>query len=224
MDKVSVNIRASNTVRVQIRPEQNMSTNIPGIKVIERKGVTDYNDLTGKPTLNGVEIIGDKTSEDYGIISGKDGFSPTVVVERIEDTSSGLVMEDSAGNRWSFPEGAGTGDDITITDGAGNLWHMPAGAATGGEIPMDDGIGGAWRIPVGGTGGRSGQRITITDVNGDHIFYVWDGRDGGGGGTTDYTQLTNVPSINEHILSGGENSLASIGIGRASSADINKLF
>ena len=155
---------------------------------------------------------------------GKDGFSPTVVVERIEGTDSGLIIEDIAGNRWSFPEGAGTGDDITITDGAGNLWHMPTGAATGGEIPMDDGSGGAWHIPVGGTGGRSGQRITITDATGDHVFYIWDGRDGGGGGTSDYTQLTNVPSINEHTLSGGENSLVSLGIGRASTADINRLF
>lgn len=111
MDKVSVNIRASNPVRVQIRPAQNMSTNISGIKVIEREGVTDYNDLTGKPTLNGVEIIGDKTSEDYGI-----------------DNNS------------------------------------------------------------------------------------------------DYSMLLNLPKINEHTLTSGENSLASLGIGRASSADINKLF
>lgn len=28
-------------------------------------GTKDYNKLTNKPTLNGVEIIGDKTSEDY---------------------------------------------------------------------------------------------------------------------------------------------------------------
>lgn len=30
-------------------------------------GTTNYNDLTNKPTLNGVEISGDKTSEDYKI-------------------------------------------------------------------------------------------------------------------------------------------------------------
>lgn len=44
------------------------------------------------------------------------------------------------------------------------------------------------------------------------------------GGTTDYNLLRNRPSINEHVLTGGENTLESLGIGRASMADINKLF
>ena len=70
MDKVTVNLRESNPVRAQINPDKTMSAHIPGVKVIERGGVTDYNDLTGKPTLNGVEISGDKTAEDYGIIPG----------------------------------------------------------------------------------------------------------------------------------------------------------
>lgn len=30
-------------------------------------GTTNYNDLTNKPTINGVEVSGDKTSEDYKI-------------------------------------------------------------------------------------------------------------------------------------------------------------
>lgn len=45
-----------------------------------------------------------------------------------------------------------------------------------------------------------------------------------GGGTTDYNELTNKPSINEHVLTGGENTLTSLGIGRASIEDINRLF
>jgi len=45
-----------------------------------------------------------------------------------------------------------------------------------------------------------------------------------GGGTTDYNELTNKPSINEHVLTGGENALTSLGIGRASIEDINRLF
>lgn len=108
---------------------------------------------------------------------GKDGYSPTVTLERIEDTSGGLVLEDETGNRWCFLEGAGTGDDITITDGAGNLWHMPSGTASGGEIPVTDGTG-SWRIPTGGGSGRSGTRVNITDKTGEHVYYVWDGRDG----------------------------------------------
>jgi hypothetical protein len=110
MDKVSVSIATNNTVRAQIKQDK-MTARIPGVKVIERGGATDYNDLTGKPTLNGVEIIGDKTSEDYGIDN-----------------------------------------------------------------------------------------------------------------TSDYSMLLNPPKINEHTLTSGENSLASLGIGRASTADINRLF
>lgn len=30
-------------------------------------GTTDYNQLTNKPTINGVEVSGDKTSTDYGL-------------------------------------------------------------------------------------------------------------------------------------------------------------
>lgn len=47
---------------------------------------------------------------------------------------------------------------------------------------------------------------------------------GGGGGVSDYTLLTNRPAINSHTLNGGENSLSSIGLGLASSSDINNLF
>lgn len=41
---------------------------------------------------------------------------------------------------------------------------------------------------------------------------------------SDYAQLTNPPSINQHVLTAGENSLAQLGISRASTADVNQLF
>lgn len=44
------------------------------------------------------------------------------------------------------------------------------------------------------------------------------------GGTKDYDRLQNRPSINEHVLVGGENSLESIGIGLTSNQEIAKLF
>lgn len=42
--------------------------------------------------------------------------------------------------------------------------------------------------------------------------------------TNDYNQLSNRPSINEHLLVGGENTLEEIGIARANNADITRLF
>lgn len=57
-----------------------------------------------------------------------------------------------------------------------------------------------------------GHRVTITDK--DHpqgqSFDVMDGQ-GGGGGTSDYTQLTNKPSINNVTLS-GNNTAADLGL------------
>ncbi len=42
--------------------------------------------------------------------------------------------------------------------------------------------------------------------------------------TDDYGALRNKPSINEHQLTSGENTLASLLIGKCSTADINRLF
>lgn len=62
MDKVSVTIPGFvPAVSVQLRG------------VSGGGGTSDYNMLRNKPTLNGVEIKGNKTSEDYGIIGLPDG-------------------------------------------------------------------------------------------------------------------------------------------------------
>lgn len=39
-----------------------------------------------------------------------------------------------------------------------------------------------------------------------------------------YDLLNNRPSINEHLLVGGENTLEELGIGRATNTDITRLF
>lgn len=38
-------------------------------------GTSDYNQLTNKPSINGVTVSGDKTSEDYGIIPGTNDYN-----------------------------------------------------------------------------------------------------------------------------------------------------
>lgn len=60
---------------------------------------------------------------------------------------------------------------------------------------------------------EGGHRVTITDENGDHVFDVMDGT-GGGGGTGDYTDLTNKPQINGTTLSGNK-SAADLGLSPA---------
>lgn len=68
MDKVSVNIRASNPVHAQINPDKAMSAHIPGVKVIERGGTTDYNLLRNRPSINEHVLTGgENTLESLGI-------------------------------------------------------------------------------------------------------------------------------------------------------------
>lgn len=56
-----------------------------------------------------------------------------------------------------------------------------------------------------------GHRVTITDKNGAHSFDVMDGQ-GGSGGSSDYSDLTNKPKINGVTLEGNK-TLAQIGAG-----------
>ena len=59
--------------------------------------------------------------------------------------------------------------------------------------------------------------ITITDKNGTTTAEVHDGEDGGGGGTSDYTDLENKPQINDVTLSG---NLSASDLGLATPSDI----
>lgn len=58
-----------------------------------------------------------------------------------------------------------------------------------------------------------GHEVTITDINGEHSFEVLDGQ--GGGGSSDYNDLSNKPQIAGTTLSGNK-SLADLGIAAAS--------
>ena len=62
---------------------------------------------------------------------------------------------------------------------------------------------------VSRTQADDGAEISITDKNGTTKAVVYDGQ--GGGGTSDYSQLTNKPSINSVELNGNK-SLADLGI------------
>ena len=59
-----------------------------------------------------------------------------------------------------------------------------------------------------------GHRVTITDAEGDHVFDVMDGT-GGGGGTSDYADLTNKPSI-EGVTLTGNKTAAQLGLAKSS--------
>lgn len=65
------------------------------------EGTSDYDELVNKPTLNGVEISGDKTSEDYGI----ECLIPA------GGNVGDLVWKTSEGTGWVTPANDLTGDN-----------------------------------------------------------------------------------------------------------------
>ena len=65
----------------------------------------------------------------------------------------------------------------------------------------------------------AGDGVSIVD-NGDHTATIsFDG----GGGTSDYNELTNKPSIEEHVLS-GNSTLKQIGVDIATVAEIEAIL
>ena len=55
-------------------------------------GTTDYRALSNKPKINGVELTGDKTSEELGIISGS-GASNILTFENVSVTTTSFVED-----------------------------------------------------------------------------------------------------------------------------------
>lgn len=49
-------------------------------------GTTNYNQLTNKPSINGVELVGDKTTAELGI---KDGQTPNITIGSVETLPAG---------------------------------------------------------------------------------------------------------------------------------------
>ena len=96
---------------------------------------------------------------------------------------------------------------ITITDKDGTTTENVSDGEDG--DPGDPGFSPVVTV----TDIEGGHRVTITDAEGDHVFDVMDGQ--GGSGSSDYSDLTNKPSINNVTLSGNK-SLSDLGAAAAS--------
>ena len=84
-------------------------------------GTTNYNDLTNKPTLNGVEISGDKTSADYKI---------SAEITQVDHGTADTTFELPANQYHTWGEVA----SLTLTLGAGT-----SGQANGYWFSFDSG-------------------------------------------------------------------------------------
>lgn len=85
------------------------------VKTVVRWGIPptgNYVDLTNKPSINGVTLIGNKTPEDLGLpiymdMSGASATTPG---------TSGLVPAPAAGDNKKFLRGDGTWGEVEVTD------------------------------------------------------------------------------------------------------------
>lgn len=105
----------------------------------------NYNKLTNKPTLNGVTIEGDKTSEDYHIESGggggggTDNYNDLNNKPQINDvTLSGNKSLDALGiqAKIGFPQ-----DSTKYLDGEGNFTTPPSGGGSYSETVLFENAG-----------------------------------------------------------------------------------
>ena len=57
-------------------------------------GTSDYNALTNKPQINGVELSGNKTSDDYGVVSKDQGTENSGKILRVNESGEVLPSDE----------------------------------------------------------------------------------------------------------------------------------
>lgn len=164
----------------------------------------DYDDLTNKPSINGVILSGNKSLSDLGVAAASDvptktsdlqndsGFITSAPVSSVNGNTGAVVLTASDVGSIAAPSSPSIGDIVVY---ANNEWKS--------KSPSSAGI---HSIPAGGSSGYVLKKLSGTDYD-----VAWAAESGGGGGTSDYDDLTNKPKINSVTLS-GNNSLSDLGI------------
>lgn len=84
-------------------------------------GTTDYNDLTNKPSINGIELVGNKTIEDLGITEAVNTYlqNKDIIVPEYQQTpgtgESGLVLANTE-TKLHFSDNTEDDTEITLFD------------------------------------------------------------------------------------------------------------
>ena len=61
------------------------------LDILDVEGTSDYDSLSNKPSINGVELIGNKTSEDLHISGGDSGLTSDNVQDAIDEVNTNKV-------------------------------------------------------------------------------------------------------------------------------------
>ena len=160
-------------------------------------GSGDYDDLTDKPSINGVTLSGNKTTADL------------LIAFTAADVGLGNVANErqySAQNPPPYPVTSVAGKtgavDLLPSDvGLGNVANERQYSSQNPPpypVTSVDGKAGAVSVlPIGGTAGQVLKKASATD-------YDVEWGDESGGGSSDYADLTNKPSINGVTLAGNK--------------------
>lgn len=125
-------------------------------------GVTDYGDLTSKPQINGVQLVGNRTSADLGLATDATmtGASSGTA------GAKGLVPAPAAGDQDKVLHGDGSWRADKDTDTLAGLTDTSISSPTNDQVLKYDSSTGKWVNGNGGGGGSSTLAgLTDTDIS-----------------------------------------------------------
>lgn len=207
---VTVNTNTDTIYKLDIT-DVNGTITTPNLKGADGEpGTTTYSDLSDKPSINGVTLSGNKTSSALGLLSTSGGemYGPINMrgysindVGRMNVTYTPSATTDVVNKRYADTKETASNKVTTIDANSTDTQYPSAKAVYDYATPKS--TYGYVQEPA--TEGTNGQVLT-TDGNGGRSWITVQG-----GGTSDYTQLTNKPSINSVALTGNK-SLSDLGI------------
>lgn len=121
-------------------------------------GVTDYDDLTNRPQINGFMLTGNKTAADLGLASD----AAMTGASSGSAGTKGLVPAPAAGAQGKFLRGDGTWQNETDT--LTGLTDTNISSPTDGQVLKYDDATGKW-VNGNGGGGGSSTLAGLSDVN-----------------------------------------------------------
>lgn len=176
-------------------------------------GTSDYEGLSNLPQINDVTLIGNKSSSDLGLADAADipaagTATPKALGTAAVGTSLKYAREDHVHTKPTIPSASSTTPkmDGTAAVGTGTTY-----ARADHVHPTDTSRAAAadvHSIPAGGASGYVLKKSSASD------YAVEWAAESGGGGTSDYTGLTNKPSINSVTLNGNKTA-ADLGLSAA---------
>ena len=178
-------------------------------------GTTNYNSLSNKPQIEGVTLTGNVSASTLGLAKASD--IPTVPVQSVNSKTGAVVLNASDVGALPSSTVIPTKTSDLVND-SGYITSAPVTSVNNktGAVTLAASDVGATTIDLGITGASAGNyaKVKTVDANGKPTSWEY-GSGGGGGGTSDYTDLSNKPSI-EGVTLAGNKSASDLGLAKAS--------